>query len=105
MPETALTDLDDLPAGMGIARVVEIEPDPTPAPLPPLREGEKYGRVDLGEVSSNLNVRTEPNTMCEIRATLSDGQRVIICETLDGWYSIRTAETEGYVSADYLKEE
>lgn len=105
MPQTKLVALDELPEGMGIARVITLEPEPTPAPLPALKSGEKYGVVDLSTVSSALNVRSEPSTMSAIKDTLIDGQRVIICEELDGWYRIRTAETEGYVSADYLNYE
>lgn len=105
MPAQELTELDALPKGMGIARVVEIAPAPTPAPLPALEEGEAYGKVVLSSDSSALNVRSEPNTTSIILSTLADAQRVIICEDLDGWYRIRTAETAGYVSAEYLAAE
>ncbi|MBQ3222480.1 MAG: SpoIID/LytB domain-containing protein, partial [Clostridia bacterium] len=106
MPEAELTQLDTLPKGLGAARVIAIEPKPTPAPLPPLESGEKYGHVVLNNDASALNVRAEPNTACEIISTLQDFQQVIICETLDGWYRIRTAEvSHGYVSARYLVEE
>ncbi len=100
MPAAQLTNLDELPEGMGIARVIEILPDPTPAPLPALEAGECYGTVSTD--STPLNVRQQPGTGFAILDTLSDGQRLIICEELDGWYRIKTAEVAGYVSADYV---
>lgn len=103
IPEMELISLDELPEGMGVARVTEITPNPTPAPLPPLKEGEVYGTVVLGAVSSTLNVRSEPSTASAILSTLIDGQQVIVSETLEEWYHIRTAETEGYVFGEYLQ--
>ncbi|MDO4740826.1 MAG: SpoIID/LytB domain-containing protein, partial [Eubacteriales bacterium] len=55
MPETELTDLDELPEGLGAERVIRIPPKPTPAPLPALEAGEKYGYVVLEADSSALN--------------------------------------------------
>ena len=106
IPGADLIELEDLPETLGAERVLATRPPrPTPAPLPPLEEGEKYATVALSSDASALNVREEPNTLCAILDTLSNGQRVILRETFVDWAYIRTAEVEGYVALEYLKTE
>ena len=101
-----LQELEDLPQTLGAARVLDADaPRSTPSPLPALRDGERYATVVLSSNSSALNVRKEPNTLCDILGTLSNGQRVILSETFVDWAYIRTAEVEGYVALEYLKSE
>ena len=101
-PKSALTDLEALPDGVGAARP-KPTPAPTPAPLPELEEGEYYAVV----TASMLNVRQQPSTASMAISQLAGGRRVIVRgdEDENGWVSIRTAELEGFVKAEYLKRE
>ena len=53
---------------------------------------------------SSLNLRTEPNTACEIITRLYKHQQVIVLETLeDGiWAHVRVGALEGYVMIEFL---
>ncbi len=73
-----------------------------PGLLPILRNNEQYGRVVLPGDSYVLNIRKEASTTSDILGTLLDGQYVIITKKLEGWYHMRTAEQEGYVSSRYV---
>lgn len=75
-------------------------------PLPALKSGEWYARVNLETASSSLNVREQPGTTARILGTLSKGDRVIVIRDAgDGWYEIRTVELSGYVKGDYIRKE
>uniref|UniRef100_UPI004057BB57 N-acetylmuramoyl-L-alanine amidase n=1 Tax=Agathobacter sp. TaxID=2021311 RepID=UPI004057BB57 len=52
-----------------------------------------------------VKLRTEPNTDCEVIATLEAGERMVLAEELSGWYKVHYQDTEGFVSADYAKKE
>lgn len=96
-PDMALTALSDLPGGTGAAR-----PDPTPKPLPELKEGERYATV----TASALNVRAQPTTDAAIVEQLAKGRKVIVASDpdADGWVRVRTGEVEGFVKGEYLGE-
>ena len=54
-----------------------------------------------------LNVRSGPGTEHPVAGKLADGARVLVMETLEGWYRIlflnaQRQAAEGFVSADYL---
>ena len=99
-PEEALTQLDALPDSVGAARP-KPTPTPSPAPLPELEAGERYATV----TATSLNVRERPTTSARAIAQLAKDRKVIVCSEpdADGWVSIRTAELEGFVKAEYLK--
>jgi stage II sporulation protein D len=100
-----LRPLDALPANLGYARA-RPTPKPTPGPLPALQEGEAYARVKLASKSSTLNVRAAPSTDSAIRGAMEHNARLIVMETTaDGWSYIKTAELEGYVSAEFIEKE
>ena len=98
-PEEALTDLAELPAGVGAARP-EPTPTPTPVPLPPLEEGEHYAQV----TANMLNLRERPTTASRAIDQLPQGRRVIVSTEpdADGWVRVRTGDAEGFVKAEYL---
>ena len=99
--ENTLSPISELPSSLGYARA-RPTPRPTQAPLPPLKEGQKYARV----TATTLNVRSKPSTSGSITALLYSGERVIVTGYYDdNWVSIKTVEFEGYVKADYLKDD
>lgn len=53
--------------------------------------------------SSNLNVRKEPNTSCEIIGKLAKGTEVEVSNVENGWGTISFNGQTAYVSADYIK--
>ena len=93
-----LIDLEALPAGLGSSA----KPVPQQKELPALKEGEHYAVVVLATAASTLNLRSAPSTDSQILSTLSGGWRVIVMDEADGWAHVRTADHEGYVSAQYL---
>ena len=90
-----------MPAGIGNSA----KPVPVQKELPALQEGEHYAVVALATAASTLNLRSAPSTDSQILTTLSGGWRVIVMSEADGWAHVRTADHEGYVSAQYLKAE
>ncbi len=84
----------------------------TPAPRPTLipvgtaelPEGAFAASVENVADDSSLNLRTEPNTACEIITRLYKHQQVIVLETLeDGiWAHVRGGALEGYVMIEFL---
>ena len=94
-----LPPADSLPEGVALAAESTVAGQ---RELPPLEADEKYAQVTLATAWSTLNVRASASTEAEILTTLLNGWRVIVMEEADGWAHIRTADTEGYVSAQYL---
>lgn len=101
--DQTLPAIDALPAGVAMAGSGAAAS--SQGELPALEEGERYAVVRLATAWSTLNVRALPSTEAEIRTTLANGWRVIVMEEADGWAHVRTAETEGYVSSQYLNVE
>ena len=52
--------------------------------------------------ATKLNVRSEPNTTCEILGSLTYGTPVEILGSENGWYRISYLGQMAYVSADYM---
>lgn len=53
--------------------------------------------------SSNLNVRKEPNTTCEIVGKLAKGTEIEVSEISNGWATISFNGQKAYVSEQYIK--
>ncbi len=53
----------------------------------------------------NVKLRKEPNTNCEVIATVNGGDRLLLLEEQAGWYKVLYQEKEGFVSADYARKE
>lgn len=100
--DDTLPPMDELP--QGTALVFPGQPQ-RQAELPALEEGEHYAAVTLSTAWSTLNVRASASTEAQILTTLANGWRVIVMEEADGWARVRTSDTEGYVSAQYLTKE
>lgn len=58
------------------------------------------GTVNTG--SSTLRVRSEANTSSTVLDKLSNGTKVDVISTTNGWYKISYEDLTGYVSSDYL---
>ncbi len=100
-----LKEIAALSKNVGSARPMPT-PKPTPAPLRALKEGEYYAKVALGSKSSTLNVRQGAGLDYAVVALLTHGDSVIVKEEeANGWVKIETAETEGYVSLEYLEKQ
>ncbi len=52
--------------------------------------------------TSDVILRAEPNTDCEMIGSLTTGDSVSIVEKLDGWYHVNCYGLDGYVAADYV---
>ncbi|MCQ4699261.1 SH3 domain-containing protein, partial [Paeniclostridium sordellii] len=53
--------------------------------------------------TDGLNVRSGVGTSYPVIGTLSNGNRVDIVETIDGWHKIKYKGSYGYVSGKYIQ--
>lgn len=53
--------------------------------------------------TSSLRLRSEANTSSSTLKYLSNGAKLDVLQTLDGWYKVSYNGTTGFVSADYVK--
>ena len=59
--------------------------------------------ITVGYVNATtLNVRPEPNTVCEPIGGLKHGEQVTVLGRSGDWYVIRFGEGQAYVSAQYI---
>ncbi len=81
------------------ASASELEATPTP---PPTTVKVKIATVD--EISGKLNIRSEPNTDCEILETALAGDRFeVLTENCQvGWHEISYKGGKAYISADFV---
>ena len=82
-------------------------PPATPTPRPTLmpatpKEGEYLAVVDQISTDSTLNLRKEPNTVCEVLTRLYYGQQLAVISAEGDWLHVRTDSIEGYVMARYV---
>lgn len=89
-------------------------PRPTATPRPTLMpvtqalpQGAWYATVTEISDDSSLNLRSEPNTDCDILLRLYKGQKLIVLEKCqeEGWLKVKTDTAEGYVMASFLTQE
>ncbi|NLA86073.1 MAG: SH3 domain-containing protein [Clostridiales bacterium] len=60
-----------------------------------------YGAVTVQ--ASSLNIRSDPHTSSAIKATIDNGEIVVILEkTNSEWYRVNYRGTEGYIASMYL---
>ena len=62
-------------------------------------ENQKIGTV---KVSDSLNLRESANRTATVLKSLTNGTKVIILETANGWHKVRVDGVTGFVSADYI---
>ena len=51
--------------------------------------------------TTEVRLRQEPNTDCEVLGSIPSGTRLLVLEQLEGWYKVSYEEKTGYISADY----
>ena len=56
----------------------------------------------LMKTTSNVNLRTEPNTDCEIIVVIASGTEVQMISKENGWAKVKYENQVGYVNAEYL---
>ncbi len=52
--------------------------------------------------TTKVNFRSEPNTDCDVLATLPSGTKAEVIEELDGWVEVMYNDQTGYLSSDYV---
>lgn len=55
--------------------------------------------------TARVNMRSEPNTECQVITVLDKGTEVTIIYKEEGWARVECGENSGYISLDYLTEE
>lgn len=56
------------------------------------------------KTKSNLNLREQPNTECNILVMINLGDTVTLIEEAGEWFKVSYNDKEGYVKAEYLEE-
>ena len=59
--------------------------------------------VVYAKTTAKVNMRVEPNTNCEILASVPAATKMTLVEEVDGWYKVIYNEKEGYIRADYIE--
>lgn len=73
-----------------------------PAEVQPEEVKSEYENVAVSRCYDYVNVRSEPNTDCEIVGKIYDGCAATILERVDDWYRIESGSVEGYIKAEYF---
>ncbi|CEP46205.1 SH3 domain-containing protein [Paraclostridium sordellii] len=67
-------------------------------------DGDNQNSVNTGTITADrLNIRSGYGTNYSVIGTLTNGSKVEIVESQNGWYKIKYNGTYGYVSGDYVK--
>ena len=66
-----------------------------------IRANELVHKVAIAS-TNGLNVRTEPNTDCEILTQIGEGEELEYIEELEGWVKVSIDGEEAYASAEYV---
>ena len=63
----------------------------------------EYADIAIAQVDNYVNVRSEPNTECEVLGKLYNNSAATILETTEsGWYKITSGSVTGYVKCEYV---
>ena len=62
--------------------------------------GDKNANASIS--GSTVNFRTSPSTSASIITTLSKNTRVLIIDSIDGWYRVACVQGTGWVSSSYV---
>lgn len=73
-----------------------------PAETPVEETPSAYENIAVSRCYDYVNVRSLPNTDCEIVGKIYDGCAATILERVDDWYRIESGNVEGYIKAEYF---
>ena len=59
--------------------------------------------VVYAKTTAKVNMRVEPNTNCEVLASVPAATKTLLVEEVDGWYKVVYNEKEGYIREDYIE--
>lgn len=65
-------------------------------------EAEEEDQVYV-QTTTQVKLRKEPNTTCATLDRINGGTKLLVLESLEGWYKVTYNGQTGYVSADYAK--
>ncbi|MCD7709473.1 MAG: SH3 domain-containing protein [Clostridiales bacterium] len=71
---------------------------------PDIEEEQQEETTPLAVTTADVNLRTEPNTSCEVITVIPKGTQVEFLGEEDGWASVNYGDETGYVSTDYIEE-
>lgn len=74
-----------------------------PAPAEPEKPKAVYGRTKADRAGGSVRIYSSPDEYSEVVLSLTDGVKVEIVETLDGFYLVRYNDVTGYVKADEIE--
>ena len=81
-----------------------VNPALPPVTAEPVTESEEEF-VKILWTSTNVNLRSEPNTSSEVITVLAQGARLEFLGEEEGWVRVSFFGQEGYVSTDYVTDE
>lgn len=81
-----------------------VNPALPPVTGEPVTESEEEF-VKILWTSTNVNLRSEPNTSSEVITVLAQGARLEFLGEEEGWVKVSFFGQEGYVSTDYVTDE
>lgn len=59
--------------------------------------------VYYAKTTAYVRMRKEPNTNCDVLASVPAGTKTDMLEETDGWYKVSYNGLEGYIRADYVE--
>lgn len=59
--------------------------------------------VVYAKTKAKVNMRVEPNTNCEVLASVPAETKTQLIEEVDGWYKVIYNDKEGYIRGDYIE--
>lgn len=86
--ESQQTEIYDIPQIEDVEIVTEIETEEV---------------VYYAKTTAYVRMRKEPNTNCDVLASVPAGTKTDMLEETDGWYKVSYNGLEGYIRADYVE--
>lgn len=90
-----LQDSEDMSAGTGGSEPTDDNSDVNTNP--------EISESVYVKTTTRIKLRVEPNTECETLDRINGGTKLLVLDTLDGWYQVSYNGQIGYISADYAR--
>lgn len=65
----------------------------------------EYENIPVWITTGGVNLRTEPNTDCQVQEVLRKNTELVLLYEQDGWGAVQYGEGSGFVSMEYLTKE